>query len=119
MEKKTIKVFVSMSFIGRTREKVFFILHDVKVRLECTYFSGYDVKCICNFDYEAPEKGIKKIHQLGNAIKIMAECDAFIALVDPRKMKPVALGCKLEEKIWRTYGEQDKVLYVIDDYGLF
>ena len=119
MEKKTIRVFVSMPFRGRTREKVFFILHDVKVKLECTYFSEYDVKCICNFDYEAPKGGIKKIHQLGNAIKIMAECDAFVVLVDSKKKKPVTLGCKLEEKIWRTYGEQDKVLYVIDDYGLF
>lgn len=116
-EKKKIKVFVSMPFRGRTLNQIMFIIRDIEVKLECSVLSNYEVKCVCNFDYEAPKTGIKKIHQLSNAIKLMADCDGFVMLVKSYERKPTKLGCKLEEKIWKAYGDPDKIYYMIDDYN--
>ena len=102
-------LFVSMPFKGRTKSMINFILSDLEIRLK--------EKCICNYDYEAPETGNIKMHQLGHAISIMAECDGFVMLTNS-KGQIMAKGCLFEEQIWKEYGKSD-IMYIVDDYAKF
>lgn len=101
-----IKIFVSMGFKGKSEEDVRNILSKLK-RAYCRMYPEKDeseIELKCNYWYEAPKTGSKKIHEMAHALELMAECDRFCLVVGKNYHLPK--GCKIEKRIWeQTYEE--------------
>lgn len=105
-----MKIFVSMAFKWKSEEQVKEILEKLKKEYQKIY-PEKDIEMICNYWYEWPRKGSKKLHELGNAIHLMAECDRFCLIRSKRNGKTyIPDGCKIEQHIWEDeYGEIDDI----------
>lgn len=94
-----MKIFLSMSFKGKTEgeiaasEKLAKLI--AKDLLHCS-----EIEVLCNYWYSAPEDGEKKLHELSNAFKLMAECEYLFLVYDKEGKLPE--GCKVERMAWES-----------------
>lgn len=105
-----MKIFVSMGFRGKSEEDVKEILSRLK-KAYCRMYPEMDeseIELKCNFWYEAPKNGAKKIHEMAHALSLMADCDRFCLVKG--KCGYIPDGCKFEQHIWEeSYEEIDDV----------
>lgn len=91
-------VFVSMRFKGRNVATIRDILGSIQKLTDAD-------EVLCNYWYGAPETGVKKLHELGHAISLMARSDEFVYVNDGDEIPE---GCRFEIELWNIYGEFGK-----------
>ena len=107
-----MKIFLSMSFKGKTEEEIVaseklakLIAKDL---LHCS-----NIEVLCNYWYSAPENGEKKLHELSNALKLMAECDYLFLVYNKEGKLPE--GCKVERMAWETCKDAGRTIVYLHE----
>ena len=99
-----------MGFKNKSEEKVKGILSMLKIAYCRMYPEKDEIELLCNYWYEAPKTGSKKIHEMAHALELMAECDRFCQIRG--KDGYIPNGCKFEQHIWEEeFEEIDDIFY--------
>lgn len=107
-----MKVFLSMSFKGKTDEKIAAQEKVAKEILEANCICSEPIEIICNYWYIAPGNGEKKLNELSNAFKLMAECD-YIAIMYNKEGK-LARGSEIERMAWESCKPGNTIFYLYE-----
>lgn len=111
----TIKIFVSMSFKGKTEEDIERYLEFAENYYrtnccECLLSEFDDVLVLCNYWYESgsmDDKNINfKLDQYAHALSLMSTCDDFILFTNEDGSMP--FGCNLELQAWNNSGTKEQ-----------